>query len=255
MEYKIVKCVNDPKKFSKEIFEDLNIGVEIQDFASPYLLDNDWEDRLEEYKKLTEDFKGILSLHGSFLDLNPSSPDKKVEEITWNRYMQSLNIAKELKAEHIVFHSQINPWLKDPRLKEARNKITNVFWEKVMDSLDNYDINIIIENVFDNDPEELAVLVDEIKQPNIKVCLDIGHANLSKETELKEWFDVLGDRIKYIHLHWNNKIYDEHNVPTDSNLKYFYSILKEYNICPIIALEYEVDNITEEVNRVREIFK
>lgn len=249
MNYKIVKCINNPKDFSKKLFEDLGIGIEIQDFASPNLLDNGWENRLIEYKDLTKNFKGVISLHGSFLDLNPSSPDNKIREITWDRYIHSLNIAKKLKAKYIVFHSQINPWLKDPEIKIIKDKRAGMFWRKV---INNYDIKILIENVFEDDPKELVNLIDEIDHPNIKICLDIGHANLSKETQIKDWFDILGDRIEYIHLHWNNEVYDEHNMPTDFNLKYFNKLLKEYEISPIIALEYEVEDVAREVDRVRE---
>jgi sugar phosphate isomerase/epimerase len=251
---KIVKCIKNPKQFSKELFEKLEIGVEIQDFVNPNLLDGEWEKRVEEYKFVLEDFDEIISFHGPFLDLNPSSPDKQIVEITKRRYLQALNIANELNASYIIFHSQVNPWLKDPRIVAESNKNQSLFWKDILECLKDHDMDILIENIFEDAPRELSILMDEINQDKMNICFDVGHSRLAKNTELQDWIATLNHRIKYVHLHWNERIYDEHNSPTDANLFYFNKILNKNEVEPMIALEYHVNNLEEEIKRVRRCF-
>lgn len=248
---KFLKCVSYPEQFSKEEFERLGLGVEIQDFVLPTLLGEKWTERIEEYKKLLYGFDGLVSLHGTYLDLNPSSTDEDIVKITKKRYMQTFEVAKELGAKYIVFHSQINPWLKDPWVVRKRNENQYIFWREILEEVGDLNITILLENVFDSSPYELLKLMEGIDLPEIKVCLDVGHANLSKEYDLSKWLEILGSEIKYIHLHWNDGVFDEHNSPSCAQLEYFQSLLQEKNISPLIALEYHVKDLKQEVERIR----
>ena len=104
-----------------------------------------------------------------------------------------------------IFHSQINPWLKDPISRKWRNKRNRAFFREILEEIDIGSMVILIENIFDNDPRQLDELVNSIDLPQIKICLDIGHAILADNTKLSEWIEVLKDRIEYIHFHWNGK--------------------------------------------------
>ena len=127
MNNSIVKCVSTIADFNREEFDRLGLGVEIQDFTHPELLDYGWKDRIKEYKNALDGFSNIISIHGPFLDLKPISPDKTIREASYNRYLLTLNIAKELNVDYCIFHSQINPWINEPRLKDLNNNLNKEF--------------------------------------------------------------------------------------------------------------------------------
>lgn len=250
---KIVNCISNMKDFDKDLYMDLNIGLEIQDFINPNLLDEGWEGRLEEYKSVLDGFSNTLSLHGPFLDLKPISPDSKIREISYKRYLQLLQIGKELNADYIIFHSQLNPWIKEDKIMELSYRLYGEFWNEILRQVADFKGVVLIENVFEPHPAIMRELLDAIKLPNVKMCLDIGHALLESKLGLREWVEILNSRIEYIHLHWNEGVYDEHNRPSTDNIILLKGILDSFNLNPIIALEYKIHDLKGEVERITNI--
>lgn len=253
MDNNIVNCISILDDFNKEKYIQLGIGLEMQDFVKPDLLDEGWEKRTKEYQKILDGFSNTLSLHGPFLDLKPVSPDRKIRKASYDRYLLTLTIGKELNADYIIFHSQISPWIKEPTIKELTNRLNKKFWNEILDEVKDYKGKILIENIFEDDPNIIKELVDTINLPNVKICLDIGHAILESNISLEDWIKVLNKRIEYIHLHWNHGIYDQHNRPSNANIVYIKKLLDKYDLNPIIALEYNVENLEEEIKRFRGI--
>lgn len=253
MGYKIVQCIDNIDNFNADEFINNNIGIEIQDIAYPALLDNNWEDRVDKYLNKLISFNNLITIHGACLDLNPASNDKKIVKVTEERYYLSINIAKKLKAKYIVFHSQINPGLKNPKVKEIKIKRQLNFWNDIYKEIKDTDITIVIENLFEPNPIDLLNLIEAINNDKIKICLDIGHINVNSEILLNKWIAELSKHIKYIHLHWNNGAYDQHNQPENSVLKKLKNELEKNKINPIISLEYKIKDINNEIIRIRNI--
>lgn len=251
MENRIFNCISTIDYFEADVFNDLGMGVEIQDFTEPSLLDYGWEERVDEYTTMLEGFSNPISLHGPFLDLKPASPDNAIREVTMNRYLTTLNIGSKLNVDYIVFHSQINPWINEPRIRRLNNSMQKEFWEEVFSDTDCFQGTILIENIFEDDPILLKELMDTINLPNMKVCLDVGHARLSKDID--DWVKVLKDNIEYMHIHWNGGLYDDHLKPSDENIMYIAEVLKKYDISSHLALEYDVNDVEDEVKRIRKI--
>lgn len=248
---KIVKCVKNIIDFNLDEFNKLNIGVEIQDFVNFSLNGILMENRVIKYKELLYNFNNIISLHGPFLDLKPISPDPDIRRISYNKYLKALIIAKELNSDYIIFHSQINPHLKEPNLIRMMNSKTKEFWVEILDESD-YEGVVLIENIFEDDPQLLKEYIEAINMPNIRINLDIGHVKLN-EVSLENWIAELKDYIEYIHIHSNNGKYDEHKSPTEFEILKLNHLLKKYNINPVLGLEYTTENIENEVNRYRKL--
>lgn len=253
MGLKLIKCISTIEEFSPLEFEELNIGVEIQDFTEPNLTDNEIRKLVAEYKKMLEDFPHTKSLHGPFLDLKPASPDKDIRNVSYNKYFRTLKIATELDMDYVIFHSQINPWINEPFIKSLNNNQNKEFWNYILSNIEGFKGTVVLENIFEDDPLILKEFIETIDMPNIKVCLDIGHAKLRTSKPLEEWVKELSEHIEYIHFHWNEGLYDEHNIPKDKDVKYFKELLLKSNIDPIVALEYKVGNLRKEINRVNNI--
>lgn len=249
----LVKCIATIDEFSPREFKKLNLGVEIQDFVEPNLTHDKIKYLIVEYKKLLMDYPYTKSLHGPFLDLKPASPDRDIRKISYEKYLRTLEIAGELNMDYVIFHSQINPWLREPNIKNLNNKQNRDFWHNILEDARGFKGQILLENIFEDNPLMLRELIETIDLPNIKTCLDIGHAKLRTNEPLENWVKELGKYIEYVHFHWNQGQYDEHNIPKNEDIKYIKKLFSEYSLNPIVALEYKVNHIGEEIGRINSI--
>ena len=246
---RILKTINTVDEFDKELYEKVNIGVEIQDFTEPNLSNNEIEKIVREYEKKFKNFKAIKALHGPFLDLKPASPDLKIRQVSYNRYLDSLNIASRLDMDYIIFHSQINPYLNEPFLRNLNNSQAREIWKRLLAETD-YKSTILIENIFEEEPSMLKEYMDNLAIDNIKLNLDIGHARLGK-VSLEDWIRELKDHIAYMHLHSNNGSYDQHRAMEEDEIESLYELLDKYKINPVLSLEYKVKELEEEISKYR----
>ena len=244
---KIVNCVNYIELLNMYELNKLNIGIEIQDFTEPNLSDIEIRSIVSRYKKAFIDFKGIKSLHGPFLDLKPASPDLSIREVSYKRYLTSLNIAAELEMDYIIFHSQINPYLNQPSLRLLNNRQSKEFWDRVL-SETSYRGIILIENIFEERPEILKEYIETIDRKDIRINLDIGHAKLGK-VSLETWIRELKDYIVYMHIHSNDGVHDSHQTPNELEVEDLYSILEKYDLNPVLSLEYDIEYLEKEIKK------
>lgn len=245
----IIKTVSTIDEFHPKLYNDLGIGLEIQDYTEPNLTMRQMAIILAKYKKMLTDFKGIKAMHGPFLDLMPASPDLEIRRVSQQRYLNALFIARELDLDFLIFHSQINPAIKEPKIVELNNFQTRKMWERLLDE-SKYEGTVLVENLFETDPHQIKKYIDDVNMPNIKINLDIGHAKLSKYPICK-WVEILGDRIEYMHVHTNKGYKDSHSIPSKKEIKELYKILDDNEINPKLSLEYATKNLEEEIKKYR----
>jgi sugar phosphate isomerase/epimerase len=121
MDRALISCysLSDLPTF-KAVAESYGIGLELQEFADPVLLDGDWRGQVARYRAVLSDFAGELTLHGAFFDLFSGSPDRRVAGIARERYRQNLTIAAELGAHLINFHANYLPLIDEPHYQIGR---------------------------------------------------------------------------------------------------------------------------------------
>lgn len=209
----------------KEIVETYNIGLEVISFSIGFILD-ELEQSINYYKKDFQTLEVPLTFHGPFLDLLPGSCDKKVKQLTRERFEAAYKAALDFGVSEMIFHTGYMPntypdqyWLE--------NVIS--FWKEFLEGkIDK--CTFYIENVLDLDWKLLKEIIDQIDHPNFKVCLDIGHINVYSKVPVEEWIKGLGDRIGYVHLHNNDGTKDAHDGLLNGSLpmKHILSMLKVY---------------------------
>ncbi len=246
-------CINDIDDFKPDLLNRKSVGIELQDFAYPDVLDDDLQRRTNKYKEKLEDFNQQVTIHGPFLDLNPGSPDKRIGAVTKERYLQAVRAALDLDASYLILHSQHNLAIKDPKVKEKKIENQLPFWDEILEKISEDDLKILLENVTENDPEDLFKLVDKIDSEKVKICLDVGHILVHSSVELDKWMKELSEYIEYVHLHWNNGDFDSHKVAPDTFISRFFEMADENKMDPRIALEYEIDGFKEEIKRIESI--
>jgi sugar phosphate isomerase/epimerase len=184
------------------------IGLEVQEFTSPINLSAP-QDLLKEIIDKTINLL-LVSMHGPFSDLIPASRDPLIRQATRDRFLQAGELARKIGARHLILHSGFIPKTY-PSEMWLRNSLE--FW---MDYLNRnpFEAEIHVENVYEDNFVDLRELIDRVnqafRQERLSVCLDIGHVNANSSKSFEEWIPGLGDRIRYVHIHNNGGILDDH---------------------------------------------
>ncbi|MDO4562709.1 MAG: sugar phosphate isomerase/epimerase [Clostridia bacterium] len=181
-----------------------SLGLELMDFAFPVILKND-----SMAQALYSKYDGVLvrAFHGPFVDLNYSGGDDEIFEISKRRIRKCASHAYAMGVRGIVIHSCFFPTLtRDDPLYAMWSEEAAVLLRSVAEE---YNVGFFIENVLDMTPDIISMMVREANHPCVKVCLDIGHANLSR-TSLEGWMEALHEHIVHVHLSDNNAFYDDH---------------------------------------------
>lgn len=150
-----------------------------------------------------------VTVHAPFHDLNPGALDPLVTAVTRKRINQTLFAAGCLDARLVVVHPGFDRWRyqgQEPLWLEASSR----FWEPLLPQAAAQNCLLALENIFDHQPEPLAMLLDQLNSPWLVHCFDVGHWQLFSRTPLADWFSRLGARIAHLHLHDNGGDADEH---------------------------------------------
>lgn len=187
-------------------------GLELQAFANPDLLDGGWQELLRAYRSLLRGFPHPLALHGAFFDLTPASMDRQVVALTRQRYLLSLDIAAELGASSVIFHTNFFPMIRSTTYRQHWTEHQTEFWRGMAEEAETRKLSIAIENMWDPDPYVLRDLIVRVDHPRVAACLDVSHICLYQDGggEMSEWFDVLEPHVVHIHINNTQGVLDQH---------------------------------------------
>ncbi|MCX8034348.1 MAG: sugar phosphate isomerase/epimerase [Thermodesulfovibrio sp.] len=189
-----------------EIIREKRLNLEIY-FDSKSLDDINRDSILKLKKALF--FEPSLSFHAPFMDLSPGAVDSKIREATIERFNQVFDVAEILEPKSIVFHSGYEKWKYAFKVNLWLEK-SLITWEKILRRAEKMNIPVAIENIFEEEPDSLRLLMEKVSSPYFGVCFDTGHFNLFSKKSLDEWMSALNNFIFEFHLHDNNGIFDEH---------------------------------------------
>ncbi len=89
-------------------------------------------------------------------------------------------------------------------------------------------------------PESFNAHLDVVNDDYFVACLDIGHAEMKgSDTTAPEMIKALGNRLKALHIHDNDKLHDSHQIPFSMNIDFVAVVnaLKEINYDGYFTLE------------------
>lgn len=150
-----------------------------------------------------------LTIHAPFMDLSPGAVDSKVRAVTMERFSQVFDAAGALRPEAIVFHSGYERW-KYALSPEAWLEASMRTWPAFIRRASEMGTRIAVENVFEDEPDNLALLMGELGSGHFGICFDTGHFNLFSRRPLSQWLEALGKHIIELHLHDNDGGFDSH---------------------------------------------
>jgi sugar phosphate isomerase/epimerase len=226
-------------------------NLELATFAYANAYDTDWNEVLKQHKLQLSQFSGQVSLHGVYRDIILHSHDSKIADVSRERILSSIDVAKVLNAQKTVFHGSVNPLVLDEwYLKNWLEKNT-AFWKQV---LAQYSGTVLIENVWEPNPESLRSLLDMVDSPRLKVCFDVAHAHVYSKVPLETWLSVLGEDVVYMHFSDNNGQVDEHAEVGAGNIDWqsLTQSIQRRGLCPEVVLEEcTLDNTQVSINYLK----
>jgi sugar phosphate isomerase/epimerase len=165
------------------------------------------------------DYSPRLTFHAPFLDLAPGAVDSLVRNLTIKRFEQTLHAAEILKPVAVVFHSGYEKWKFALDVNFWLEKSLET-WKPLNERFRNAGSKIAIENIFEDEPSNLRLLMEAMNSDNFGICFDTGHCNMFTSVSLDRWIDELGPYIIELHLHDNDKSADQHLPPGDGNFDF-----------------------------------
>lgn len=177
-----------------------------------------------------------ISVHGPFMDLSPGAVDNKIRSVTMDRFNEALTVAEILGAKAVVFHSGYEKWryALDANLWLEMSLKT---WIPINKRASEAGIKIAIENIFEDEPSNLKMLMEAMDSANFGICFDTGHFNIFSKTPLVDWLDSLRPYIVELHIHDNDTTFDQHRPIGEGSFDFvtFFKQLKRQDL--IITLE------------------
>ena len=220
-----------------ELAENKKLVFEYNEFFNPMVLED--KKKIKEitniYKNLNRDTSND-TVHGAFFDITVSSSDPMIRNASDYRVSQSIEITESLNARGVVFHTNYLTDFKSIPYRDNWVDSNILYWTDKC--LKHPDVNVYLENMFDDTPELLKRVAEGMKDiSNFGVCLDLAHAFLSK-VSVEEWIDELTGYVKHIHINDNDGCEDLHLAV--GNGKMDWSILKSkklFKLDPSVLIE------------------
>jgi sugar phosphate isomerase/epimerase len=143
-----------------------------------------------------------FTVHAPVLDLNPCSVNPKVRDASVDYAVQAIGIAERLGSRVLTVH---------PGRRTAKRPPTNADYERferfisaLHDGVRDRAVRVAIENMEPTvnsllcTPEGVRELLD--REPWLSFTLDVAHARLVSEEEVRRYIDLCVDRLANVHF-------------------------------------------------------
>lgn len=227
--------------------------LDLEIYFGSRIFDNITKDDIVTLKKRL-DYNPDLSIHAPFMDLSPGAVDLKVRDVTIRRFSDVLDFAEILKPKVIVFHSGYDKWKFDGRV-DIWLEGSLMTWRSINKRAADMGVKIAIENIFEDEPDNLRVLAEEMNSENFGLCFDTGHFNLFSKLPLAKWLEMIKMYILELHLHDNSRYADHHLPIGDGDFDFASLFRKIEGIDCVYTIEaHTIEHVNTSMVRLKEYF-
>lgn len=196
------------------VAEEYKLGLELAEFCTASNMDDgfsEWDFKAREKMKSA----GRFILHAPFNELCPAAIDPLVLNIAKKRYRQAYALAVNYRINRMVVHSGYVPFV---YFKEYFITRSVEFWKEYLGDKPA-DFYIALENVLEDSPYELIGIVQGVDDPRFRLCLDMGHANVTKKSiTMEDWVRDVLPHLGHVHVHNNFGWPDFHGAPDNGEM-------------------------------------
>ncbi|MCD6353510.1 MAG: sugar phosphate isomerase/epimerase [Proteobacteria bacterium] len=197
---------------------------------------------LSDFTDIAKEFHNhslTITLHAPFIDLSPGSPDKSIRAVTRHRFEQVLQLVPIFKPETVVCHVGYDrerySFIKDIWFENSLK-----MWSWLGTRIGNEGSLLMLENVYEDNPEDIKTLFNNLKNQNAGFCFDIGHQAVFSSVPLVNWLEFLGSYLGQLHMHDNCGKEDEHLAMGQGSINFqplFDYLKSRRKNPPVITLE------------------
>jgi len=183
-----------------------------------------------------------VTFHGPFFDLSPGSTDPDIRAVTRRRFEQVLHLVPLYHPKAVVCHAGYEKY-RYGYLRASWIEKSVEIWCWFSKELNELGSRLVLENVYEQTPEDLLPLFEALVPQGVGFCLDVGHQAVFGRSSLNNWLCVLGSYLRHVHLHDNHGDMDDHlalgNGSVDLPLLFDY-FRENKDIRPLVTLEPHV---------------
>jgi sugar phosphate isomerase/epimerase len=178
------------------------------------------------------------TFHAPFMDLSPGGVDRKIKEVTLERFSKVIELSQLFKPKAIVFHPAYEKWKFNGNVTLWLESSLQT-WNPLVEEARARGLTLAVENVFEESPDTLALLLRRIDSPHFRFCFDTGHHHVFSKVPLPVWFDTLGEYLCEVHLHDNHRESDEHLPIGEGGFDFdaLFTLLSQRDLHPIYTIE------------------
>jgi sugar phosphate isomerase/epimerase len=179
-----------------------------------------------------------LTLHAPFQDLLPGALDEMILSSSRRRLGQAFRLLPVFKPVTIVCHlgydAKFYQWERQEWLDRSA-----ATWKEFSALAKAHGVTVMVENVYETDPDLFVQLLTLVNAPNLRFCLDVGHLQAFGGGDFDRWLNTLWPHVGQLHLHDNRGDLDAHlalgqgTVPLESVLHFLASRDRQ----PLVTLE------------------
>ena len=206
------------------------VGFSWMEIRAPETPDAEWEEQLREWHR----DGWVFAVHARFFGINLSSPNPRVRKAAVEVALEDLAFARRIGARRLNLHAGDVNWYDVPppdhpahgwmmealnRLRERHLAAAAQSVTEIARAAQRQGIEVVVENLYK--PWDLLCTPQEVREflagadGSVGFTLDTGHARVagwSPTAFLRE----LNGRIRHLHLHWNDGVFDTHDFPDTS---------------------------------------
>jgi sugar phosphate isomerase/epimerase len=188
-----------------------------------------------------------ITLHGPFSDMSAGSIDPQIRAVTRHRFEQLLEAARLFSPKTVVCHAGYD-WKRYAYLLEEWLQNSVDMWRWLAQRLNLLGCRLMLENVYENGPEELLPLFENLAPQGVGFCLDTGHQAAFGRAPLAAWLDILGRHLGQVHLHDNHGLRDDHLALGQGTIDFQYLLTRLKDLSdtpPVVTLEPHTEEALE----------
>lgn len=178
------------------------------------------------------------TLHAPFFDLAPGSLDKKILEISRNKFRLAFNLIPIFQPQSIVCHLNFEENKHGYNFPAWFSHAAET-WHSLLEIAGKHNTYLMLENTYENSPLTHIKMFEKLNSPWCRFCFDAGHVAAFAKGTWQEWLIPMHPWLGQLHLHDNNGAKDEHLPIGQGSIDFtgIFNFLAEKKLHPIVTLE------------------
>lgn len=215
--------------------KEYGLGIEVAEFCTPWFLDREfpYADGLVRPKLACSD---RFALHAPYSEIFPCAIDPMVRQVAAERFTQVITIAEGYGIRKIIVHGGYNPRIYYPIWYTEQSVI---FWREFVEKIPG-NMVFCLENVFEEEPGMLLDIVQQVDDPRIRLCLDVGHVNAYSRISVEQWLEAWAPYTAHFHLHNNDGTRDSHSPLNKGTIPMKQLLAQIDDLCPAATVTLEL---------------